>query len=73
MRSSSPEEIVEVFDALDADLDRALKLSFDVLTTPECVAMLARCETLRRRLPALEHPLINQVAAQADQAELGGK
>jgi hypothetical protein len=27
MRSSSREEIVEVFDALDADLDRALNVS----------------------------------------------
>jgi hypothetical protein len=35
--------------------------------------MLARCETFRRRLPALEHPLINQISGQADATELGGK
>ncbi|MBV9351787.1 MAG: DUF222 domain-containing protein, partial [Mycobacterium sp.] len=73
MAASSREEIVEVFDALDAAVDRALELSCDVLTTPECLAMLERCETVRRRLPAVEHPFINKVAQQADQSELGGK
>jgi hypothetical protein len=34
MGCSSREEIVEVFDALDADLDRLCELSFDVFTTP---------------------------------------
>jgi hypothetical protein len=33
---------------------------------------LQRCEKLRRRLPAIEHPLINQVGEQADATELGG-
>jgi hypothetical protein len=73
MHSSSREEIVEVFDGLEAYLKRALDLSFDVLTTPERLAMLERCETVRRQLPAVEHPLINQVAEQADATELGGK
>jgi hypothetical protein len=72
MCSNSREEIVEAFDALAADLDRALELDFDALTPRECVALLQRCETLRRRLPAVEHPLVNQLAA-ADPAELGGK
>ncbi len=72
MRSDSREEIVEVFDELDACLKRALDLSFEVLSTPEALAMLGRCETLRRRLPAVEHPLINQLGAQAEEAELGG-
>ena len=73
MHSSCREEIVEAFDALEADLDRALELSFDTLTTPERLAMLQRCETFRRRLPAVEHPLINQIGEQANQTELGGK
>ena len=73
MRSSSREEIVEAFEALEGDLDRALELSFDALTTPERLAMLARCETFRRRLPAVEHPLINQLGEYADATELGGK
>jgi hypothetical protein len=66
MRSSCRKEIVEAFDALEADLDCALGLSFDALTTPERLVVLARCEVFRRRLPGLEHPLINPT-------ELGGK
>ncbi|HME77484.1 MAG TPA: hypothetical protein VKI00_18105, partial [Mycobacterium sp.] len=73
MHSSSRKEIVEVFDALKADFKRALDLSFDALTTPERLALLQCCETFRRQLPALEHPMINQIGAQADATELGGK
>jgi Domain of unknown function (DUF222) len=73
MCSSSREEIVGAFDALEADMHRALELSFDVLTTPERLAILERCERFRRCLPAVEHPLVNQIGAQADATELGGK
>src|SRR5271167_4820014 len=73
MRSSSREEIVDVFDALEAGYKRALDLTFDVLTTPERLALLESCEVFRRQLSAVEHPLINQLAAQADATELGGK
>jgi hypothetical protein len=73
MRSSCREEVVEAFDALEADLHRALQLSFDALTTPERLSLLERCERFRRQLPAVEHPLINQVGAQAGETELGGK
>src|ERR1700748_2037491 len=73
MRSSSREEIVEVFDALTAGMKRAVDLTFDVLTTPERLSMLANCEEIRRVLSAVEHPLINQLAEQADTTELGGK
>jgi hypothetical protein len=72
MRSSSREEIVEVFDALEAGFKRALDLRCDALTTPERLALLQRCERIRRWLPAVEHPLINQLSTQADGAELGG-
>jgi Domain of unknown function (DUF222) len=73
MCSSNREARVVAFDALEADLDRALERSFDALTTPELLAMLERCERMRRRLPTVEHPLINQIGEQADQTELGGK
>jgi Domain of unknown function (DUF222) len=73
MRSSSREEVVEVFDALEADYKRALDLAFDALTTPERLRVLERCEQLRRWQPAVEHALINQLAEQADTTELGGK
>jgi hypothetical protein len=73
MRSSSREEVVGVFDALRAGFKRALDLRCDALTTPERLALLESCEEIRRLLPAVEHPLINQLREQADQAELGGK
>lgn len=72
MCSNGREAVVEVFDALSADLDRALDLDFEAFTPRECLALLRRCEKLRRRLPAVEHPLVNQVAA-ADPVEIGGK
>jgi len=70
---SSRHEIDAVFDALDADLDRASELSFDALTAQEQLALLERCERVRRRIPAVEHPLINSVTRQATPEELGGK
>ena len=74
MRSSSCEEIVQVLDALSAAHKRARDLTFDVLTTPERLAVLGNLEQmLRRQLPAVEHPLINQLAEQSDATELGGK
>jgi Domain of unknown function (DUF222) len=73
MRASSREEVVEVFDVLKADLKRAVDLRCDALTTPERLALLENCEEIRRVLSAVEHPLINQLAEQADAAELGGK
>ncbi|WP_230871468.1 HNH endonuclease signature motif containing protein [Mycobacterium canetti] len=71
MLANSREELVEVFDALDAELDRLDEVSFEVLTTPERLAMLERLERLARRLPAVGHALINQLDAQAGEEELG--
>ena len=73
MRSSTREEIVDAFDALKGGMKRAVDLRCDALTTPERLALLEGCEWIRRCLPAVEHPLINQLAAQADATELGGK
>ncbi|MDT5166440.1 MAG: hypothetical protein QOC88_3334, partial [Mycobacterium sp.] len=73
MGASSREEIVEVLDVLGAGYKRALDLTFDVLTTPERLAVLERFEGFRRQQPAIEHALINQLAEQADASELGGR
>ncbi|MFV0495956.1 DUF222 domain-containing protein, partial [Mycobacterium sp.] len=72
MAASTREEIVEVFDALDTIQDRLLELNFDVLTTPERLAMLDRLETIDRRMPTPRHALINNLRATADKKELGG-
>ncbi|MBW0015181.1 DUF222 domain-containing protein, partial [Mycobacterium sp.] len=72
MGSSSREEIVEVLDALDADLKRLCDLCFDVFTTPERLRALERLEGTARRIRAPQHTLINQLGAQAGEEELGG-
>uniref|UniRef100_UPI003F9459DE 13E12 repeat family protein n=1 Tax=Mycobacterium sp. TaxID=1785 RepID=UPI003F9459DE len=71
MGSSTREEIVEVFDALDADVDRLCELVFDAFTTPERLRALERLERVARRLRAPGHTLINQLDAQAGEEELG--
>jgi hypothetical protein len=65
--------VTAAFDALDAAVDGVLGLDFEALSTRERLALLERCERVRRRLPAVEHPLINQLARQATPEELGGK
>jgi len=71
MGASSREEIVEVFNGLDADLDSLCDLSFDVFTTPERMRALERLERVARRLRVPQHTLINQLDAQASDEELG--
>jgi Domain of unknown function (DUF222) len=72
MNSGTREEIVEVFNALDADLDRLCDLSFNVFTTPERLRALEHLERVVRRLRVPQHALINQLDAQACEEELGG-
>jgi hypothetical protein len=73
MGSNIRQEVAAVFDALDADLDRACALSFEALTTPERLRILERLERVARRVPVPAHQLINQLAEQAPPEELGGK
>ncbi len=61
-----------MFDALDAAWDRACALNFDALNPQQQLAVLQRCEKQRRRIPAVEHPLINSLARQAPSVDLGG-
>lgn len=72
MCSSIHDGIVAAYDVLDAALDRVLELDCTALSDHESLALLRRCERLRRRLPAAEHPLVNQIAA-ADAEAIGGK
>ena len=51
MRSSCREDIVDRFDALHDAVSELLELSFDALTTPECLGLLERLGTETRRLP----------------------
>lgn len=73
VRGVDREAVVAEFAVIDAAINRLLDADFVALTTPERLGLLERVERIRRRLPALEHPLINQLADQASLAELGGK
>src|ERR1700722_15080834 len=72
MGASTREEIIEVFDVLDADAERLCAFSFDVFTPPERLRALERLEEVTRRLRSPQHTLINELAAQAGKEELGG-
>ncbi|SPM28497.1 HNH endonuclease signature motif containing protein [Mycobacterium terramassiliense] len=67
------EALAAALDALDAALDEVARFDCQALTTPEHLRLLGRVERWRRRLPAVEHPLINALRRQATPAELGGK
>ncbi|MEE2855534.1 MAG: HNH endonuclease signature motif containing protein [Actinomycetota bacterium] len=72
MGSSDQQDVDAVFDALDAAWDRACALNLDALSPQQQLAVLRRCEKQRRRIPAVEHPLINSPVRQAPSVELGG-
>ncbi|GAA4532085.1 HNH endonuclease signature motif containing protein [Mycobacterium paraffinicum] len=61
-----------MFDDLDSVLARARALPVEAMTVQQQLAMLERCEQVRRQLPALEHPVINSLGHQATPEELGG-
>ena len=61
------------WDALQDAVSDVLELSYDALTTPECLALLERHEHEIRRLPAAGHCAINKLAREASETELGGR
>ena len=73
MSSVAFEEAVAAYDELDALLDKIAALGVDGVSTAENLELLDRNEIGRRRLPALQHELINQLNEYATSEELGGK
>lgn len=73
MGSSTREAVVTPFDALRTAVSGVPALSCDALTTPERLMLLQRLEDETRRLPVVRHALINQIAEQSGETELGGK
>ncbi|WP_156765524.1 13E12 repeat family protein, partial [Mycobacterium sp. 1245499.0] len=69
---SDEQDVEAAFDALDAAWDQVCALNVDALKPRQQLAVLARCEKQRRRIPAVEHPVINSLARQAPSPELGG-
>jgi uncharacterized protein DUF222 len=68
---SSREDIEAAYDDLDKAFETVAAMSCDVLTATEKQRLLARLETHRRRLPAVEHPLINQLGTECAPETLG--
>ncbi len=73
MLSIGAGEADEIFDALDADIDRVCALSFDALSSSQQLRALERLERIARRLPVPRHALTNQLVQHATPCELGGK
>jgi Domain of unknown function (DUF222) len=71
--SSCREDIVKRYETLHDAVSDVLEVHPDALTTPECLALLELLETETRRLPVAGHSLINKLARQASDTELGGK
>jgi hypothetical protein len=67
------EGLAAAVDAMDNAFDGVAAFDCAALTTPEQLALLERFERWRRRIPSLEHPVINSVGRQASTEELGGK
>ncbi len=67
------EALSAAFDTIEAALDQAVGVDCDAFATRDLLDLLERCERVRRRIPAVEHPLINNLARQAAAEELGGK
>ena len=70
---SDRDDVVAVLDRVDAAVEDLCELTFDPLTTPERLRVLERLERVARRLRVPGHALINQLAEQANEEELGGK
>ena len=69
---TSREDIEVAYKGLDTALEAVAALSYDVLTVTEKKNLLVRLEAHRRRLPAVEHPLISLFAAEGAPEVLGG-
>src|SRR5690242_21944113 len=60
-------------DAVDEALDKLAAVSGEVSATAQCRQLLARMESWCRRVPSLQHELLNELREHATAEELGGK
>lgn len=68
---SDRETVMGVYAELEAAFEKVAALSYEALTDSALVAVLARYEQLRRRLPVVDHAVITRLVADADPAALG--
>jgi Domain of unknown function (DUF222) len=74
-RSGAPadrEEILATYADWEAANQKVAELSLDALTHTELLDLQHRREIVARSLPAVEHQIINRLAAEADPKALGG-
>ncbi|OBI97765.1 HNH endonuclease signature motif containing protein [Mycobacterium asiaticum] len=72
MSASTPQEIVEVLDALEACADRLGDLDFDACGTGELLSIIEGTQRVVRKLRVPGHAVITQLGLVATGYELGG-
>jgi hypothetical protein len=66
-------EMLAALDDLEAAWDKLASVPLTTLSAGQVLAVLDRLETQRRRQPAIEHTLLNQLQAQATAKDMGAK
>ncbi len=69
---SDREAVLAAYDELDAAFDKVLGHSLNGFTHSELLDLQSRMERNLRRAPAVEHRIIDRLAAEADPKALGG-
>ncbi|WP_155772039.1 DUF222 domain-containing protein, partial [Mycobacterium asiaticum] len=72
MSASTPQEIVEVLDGLEACADRLSALDFDACGTGELLSIIEGMQRVVRKLRVPGHAVVNQLGVVATGQELGG-
>ncbi|CAN5574794.1 HNH endonuclease signature motif containing protein [soil metagenome] len=71
--SSDRATVLDALTGLEAAIDALAGVSFDGLTNPEAVRVLARLESVTRKQPVIEHRLITKMVRDGSAKELGAK
>jgi hypothetical protein len=69
---SDREEILATYAEWEAVNKKVAELSLDVLTDTELLELQHRREVVARSMPAVDHQIVNRLAAEADPKALGG-
>jgi hypothetical protein len=70
--ASDREEILATYAEWEAVNKKVAELSLDVLTGNELLELQHRREVVARSMPAVDHQIVNRLAAEADPKALGG-
>ena len=64
--------VLTVYKEWETVNEKVAALSLDALTVPELLELQHRREVVARSMPAVDHQIINRLAAEADPKALGG-